>query len=64
MVTADCVLMNVNTPYQSYDPDPDYADFNNLETVESQQIFWLRLRAPQHFLGKSRPAGWSLVALP
>ena len=41
--------------YLSYDPDPDFAFFNNLETVESQQAFWLRLRAPQHFLGR-RPA--------
>ena len=50
--------------YLSYDPDPDFAFFNDLETVESQQAFWLRLRAPQHFLGKTRAAGWSLVALP
>ena len=54
-----------NDETQSYLPyDPDFALFNNLETVESQQIFWLRLRAPQHFLGKTRPAGWSVVALP
>ena len=50
--------------YLSYDPDPDFAFFNDLETVESQQVFWVRLRAPQHFLGKTRPAGWNLVALP
>ena len=50
--------------YLSYDPDPDFASFNNLETVQSQDIFWLRLRAPQHFLGRTHPAGWSLVALP
>ena len=50
--------------YLSYDPDPDFAFFNDLETVESQQVFWLRLRAPQHFLGRTRPAGWSLVELP
>ena len=50
--------------YLSYDPDPNFADFNNLETVESQQIFWLRLRAPQHFLGRTRHAGWSVVVLP
>ena len=50
--------------YLSYDPDPDFAFFNDLETVESQQVFWLRLRAPQHFLGRTRPAGWNLVVLP
>ncbi len=50
--------------YLSYDPDPDFAFFNDLKTVQSQDIFWLRLRAPQHFLGRTRPAGWSLVALP
>ena len=50
--------------YLSYDPDPDFAFFNDLETVESQQVFWLRLRAPQHFMGRTRPAGWSLVVLP
>ena len=50
--------------YLSYDPDPDFAFFNDLETVESQQAFWLRLRAPQHFLGRTRPAGWNLVVLP
>ena len=43
---------------------PDFAFFNDLETVQSQQISWLRLRAPQHFLGKTRAAGWSVVALP
>ena len=63
-MTADCVLMNVNMPYLSYDPDPDFAFFNDLETVQSQQICWLRLRAPQHFLGRTHPAAWSLVALP
>ena len=50
--------------YLFYDPDPDFAFFNDLETVERQQIFWVRLRAPQHFLGRIRPAGWSLVVLP
>ena len=50
--------------YLSYDPDPDFAFFNDLETVQSHQIFWLRLRAPQHFLGRTRPAGWTLAALP
>ena len=49
--------------YLPYDPDPDFAFFNDLETVQSQDIFWLRLRAPQHFLGRTHPAGWSLVAL-
>ena len=49
---------------QSYDPDPDFAFFNDLETVESQQVFWVPLRAPQHFLGRTRPAGWNVVALP
>ena len=49
----------------SYDPDPDFAVFNDLETVQGQDIFWLRLRAPQHFLGRTRPAaGWSVMALP
>ena len=50
--------------YLSYDPNPDFASFNNLETVQSQDIFWLRLRAPQHFLGRTHPAGWSLAVLP
>ena len=50
--------------YLSYDPDPDFAFFNDLEAVQSQQAFWLRLPAPQHFLGRSRPAGWNLVELP
>ena len=50
--------------YLSYDPDPDFAFFNDLETVESQQVFWVRIRAPQHFLGRTRHAGWSLVVLP
>ena len=50
--------------YQSYDPDPDFTFFNDLETVESQQVFWVRLRAPQHFLGRTRHAGWNVVVLP
>ena len=49
--------------YLSYDPDPDFAFFNDLETVESQQVFWVRLRAPHHFLGRSHPAGWNVVVL-
>jgi hypothetical protein len=48
----------------SNDPDPDFAFFNDLETVQSQDIFRVRLRAPQYFLGKTRPGGWSLVVLP
>ena len=48
----------------SYDPDPDFAFFNDLETVQSQDIFRVRLRAPQHFLGRTRAAGWSVVVLP
>ena len=48
----------------SYDPDPDFAFFNDLETVQSQDIFRVRLRAPQYFLGRIRPAGWDLVVLP
>ena len=50
--------------YLSYDPDPDFAFFNDLETVESQQAFWLRLRAPQYFLGNTHPAGGDLAVLP
>ena len=41
--------------YLSYDPDPDFAFFHDLETVQSQDTFWLRLRAPQYFLGRTRP---------
>ena len=50
--------------YLSYGPYPDFAFFNDLETVQSQQVFWLRLRALQHFLGRTRAAGWSVVVLP
>ena len=50
--------------YLSYNPDPDFAFFNDLETVESQKICWLSLGAAQHFLGRTRPAGWSVAVLP
>ena len=40
--------------YQSYDPDPANAGFNDLETVGSGDVFWVRLREAQFFLGKNR----------
>ena len=50
--------------YQTYDPDPANAGFNNLETVGSGDIFWVRLREDQIFLGKLRRAEWAQVVLP
>ena len=50
--------------YQTYDPDPANAGFNNLETVSSGDIFWVRLREDQTFLGKLRRAEWAQVVLP
>ena len=50
--------------YQSYDPDPANAGFNDLETVGGGDVFWVRLREDQVFLGKLRRAPWSQVVLP
>ena len=50
--------------YQSYDPDPANAGFNDLEMVGSGDVFWVRLREAQFFLGKNRAAPWSQVVLP
>jgi hypothetical protein len=50
--------------YLSYDPDPANAGFNNLDTVSSGDIFWVRLREDQTFLGKLRRAEWAQVVLP
>ena len=50
--------------YQTYDPDPANAGFNNLDTVSSGDIFWVRLREDQTFLGKLRRAEWAQVVLP
>ena len=50
--------------YETYDPDPANAGFNNLDTVGSGDIFWVRLREDQIFLGKLRRAEWAQVVLP
>ena len=50
--------------YETYDPDPANAGFNNLDTVSSGDIFWVRLREDQIFLGKLRRAEWAQVVLP
>ena len=50
--------------YQSYDPDPANAGFNDLEMVGSGDVFWVRLREAQFFLGKNRAAPWTQVVLP
>ena len=50
--------------YQSYDPDPANAGFNDLDTVSSGDVFWVRLREDQNFLGKVRRAPWSQIVLP
>ena len=50
--------------YQSYDPDPANAGFNDLDTVNSGDIFWVRLSEDQTFLGKLRRAPWAQVVLP
>ena len=50
--------------YQSYDPDPANAGFNDLDTVNSGDIFWVRLSEDQTFLGKLRRTPWAQVVLP
>ena len=50
--------------YLSYDPDPANAGFNDLETVGSGDIFWVRLSEDANFLGKLRRAEWAQVVLP
>ena len=50
--------------YQTYDPDPANAGFNNLDTVNSGDIFWVRLREDQTFLGRLLRAEWAQVVLP
>ena len=50
--------------YETYDPDPANAGFNNLDTVSSGDIFWVRLREDQIFLGKLRRTEWAQVVLP
>ena len=50
--------------FQSYDPDPANAGFNDLDTVSGGEAYWVRLSAHSTFLGKTRYAEWSLVVLP
>ena len=50
--------------YATYVPDPVFSDLNDLETVRSGYIPWVRVRAAQEFRGKILVAGWNQFVIP
>ncbi|MCH8992872.1 MAG: hypothetical protein IIA44_14135 [Acidobacteria bacterium] len=47
-----------------FDPDPDFAAFNDLTTVSGGDIVWVRVNEAQDFSGLSLVGGWNLIVMP
>ena len=55
---------NATQTWTSYDPDPDFADFNDLDTVSGGNIVWVRVLKAQDFNGQALVDGWNQIVLP
>ena len=55
---------NATQTWTSYDPDPDFADFNDLDTVSGGNIVWVRVLKAQDFDGQALVDGWNQIVLP
>jgi len=55
---------NATQTWTSYDPDPDFADFNDLDTVSGGNILWVRVTNAQDFNGQALVDGWNQIVLP
>jgi len=55
---------NATQTWTSYDPDPDFADFNDLDTVSGGNILWVRVLKAQDFNGLALVDGWNQIVLP
>ena len=55
---------NATQKWTLYDPDPAFAEFNDLTSVSSGDIVWVKLTAAAEFQGQSHEqAGWILVSI-
>ena len=62
---VDAYLFDDSTQtYLSYLTDPDFASLNDLETVKSGDILWIRVQESQMFAGKTLAVPWTQVVLP
>ena len=50
--------------WSSFDPDPDFAEFNDLTTVKGGDIVWVRVRTAQDFNGIALVEGWNQIVMP
>ena len=54
---------NATQEWTLYDPDPAFAEFNDLTSVSSGDIVWVNLTAAATFQGQDLKEGWSLVSI-
>jgi hypothetical protein len=55
---------NATQAWSSFDPDPDFASFNDLNTVSGQDIVWVRVHNAQDFNGTPLVVGWNQIVMP
>ncbi|PKB81379.1 MAG: hypothetical protein BZY88_06760 [SAR202 cluster bacterium Io17-Chloro-G9] len=55
---------NATQEWSSFDPDPDFAEFNDLTTVSGGKIVWVRVRSAQDFNGEALVEGWNQIVMP
>ena len=55
---------NATQTWTSFDPDPDFADFNDLTSVRGGNIVWIRVHNAQDFNGTALVEGWNQIVLP
>lgn len=56
---------NATQDWSLFDPSlsGEMVALNDLVEVDSGDIVWINLTAPQQFQGADLPAGWNLIAL-
>ena len=52
---------NSDQSWSLYDPDPVFAEFNSLSKLDSGDIVWINVLAPEFFQGNEMREGWSLI---
>jgi hypothetical protein len=55
---------NATQSWTSFDPDPDFASFNDLNTVSGSDIVWVRVHRAQDFNGQPLVEGWNQIVMP
>ena len=54
---------NSTQTWSFFDPDPMFAEFNNLTLVGTGDILWLSLSSPHHFQGEELADSWNFIRL-